>query len=88
MTRRITLLTRLALAAVCLGLAVVPVTAQKVPAPEDVLGFKVGADFKLATYEQATAYLKALEQASPLIRVRLMSSNRFSITGTLFCCAF
>lgn len=72
MTRRITLLTRLALAAVCLGLAVVPVTAQKVPAPEDVLGFKVGADFKLATYEQATAYLKALEQASPLIRVAEM----------------
>ena len=29
--------------------------AQKVPRPEEVLGFKVGADFHLATYEQASS---------------------------------
>ena len=44
-------------------------TAQKVPAPEEALGFKVGADFRLATYEQAVAYLRLLEQASPVIKI-------------------
>jgi hypothetical protein len=43
--------------------------AQKVPRPEEALGFKVGADFKLATYEQAVAYLRLLEQASPVIKI-------------------
>ena len=27
--------------------------AQKVPPPEEILGFKVGADFYLASYQQA-----------------------------------
>ncbi|MBE3072252.1 MAG: hypothetical protein IMZ67_04690, partial [Acidobacteria bacterium] len=43
--------------------------AQKIPRPEEVLGFKPGADFKLATYEQALKYYRLLEQASPLIRI-------------------
>jgi len=43
--------------------------AQTVPRPEDILGFKPGADFKLATYEQAVQYYRRLEQASPLIKV-------------------
>lgn len=41
----------------------------QVPAPEEVLGFKVGDDYKLATYEQALEYLKALEKASPKIKL-------------------
>jgi hypothetical protein len=44
-------------------------SAQKVPAPEEVLGFKVGADFHLATFQQAYKYFKLLEQASPMLRV-------------------
>ena len=56
-----------ALCVVLLGATVA--NAQKVPRPEDVLGFKPGADFKLATYEQALDYYRQLEQASPLIKV-------------------
>ena len=42
---------------------------QDDPTPEDILGFKVGADFHLATYEQAIDYLQALEQSSPKIKL-------------------
>jgi hypothetical protein len=43
--------------------------AQEIPTPEKVLGFRVGADYHLATYEQAIDYWRALEKASPLIRL-------------------
>jgi hypothetical protein len=52
-----------------MALAAVPALAQKIPAPEEMLGFKVGADYHLATYQQAYKYFKALEQASKMIRV-------------------
>lgn len=57
-----------------LGLGVL--FAQKVPAPEDVLGFKVGADYHLATYEQAVAYFKALEKSSRGSRCLTWASPR------------
>jgi hypothetical protein len=40
-----------------------------VPKPEEVLGFKVGDDYHLATYSQAITYFKKLEQSSDRIRV-------------------
>ena len=43
--------------------------AQRVPPPEEILGFKVGADFHLATYHQAIEYFRALESASPMIKL-------------------
>ncbi len=43
--------------------------AQTVPLPEETLGFKVGADYHLVTYEQALAYFKALEAASSRIKL-------------------
>ncbi len=43
--------------------------AQKVPLPEEILGFKVGADYHLASYQQAYEYFKALEKASPKIKL-------------------
>ncbi len=43
--------------------------AQKVPLPEEILGFKVGADYHLATYEQPLEYFRALEKASPRMKV-------------------
>jgi hypothetical protein len=55
--------------AVSLGAGALPASAQKIPAPEEVLGFRVGADFHLATYQQAYKYFKALEQASAMVRV-------------------
>lgn len=43
-----------------------PAPAQAaLPSPESVLGFKLGDDYKLATYTQAVDYLKKLDAASP-----------------------
>lgn len=47
-----------------------PLQAQgTVPAPEDVLGFKVGADYHLATYTQAIQYFRLLAQNSDRIKL-------------------
>ena len=43
--------------------------AQKVPAPEEILGFKVGADYHLVDYKQALEYFSTLEKASPRMKV-------------------
>ena len=43
--------------------------SRTLPTPESVLGFKPGADNKLATYDQAIDYLKKLAAASPSIRL-------------------
>jgi hypothetical protein len=43
--------------------------AQRIPPPEEILGFKVGADFHLATYQQAIKYFKELEKSSPMIKL-------------------
>lgn len=42
---------------------------QPVPVPEEVLGFKVGADYHLATYTQAIQYFKKLEENSDRIKL-------------------
>ena len=39
------------------------------PAPEEILGFRPGADFKLAKWERIEAYFKALEKASPKVKM-------------------
>ncbi|MAE83085.1 MAG: peptidase M14 [Flammeovirgaceae bacterium] len=44
------------------------INAQEVPSPEDVYGFKVGADYKLADYSQIEDYLEQLDQASNRVR--------------------
>jgi len=59
----------LAALVMCVTVGAAVASAQKIPTPEDALGFKVGADFHLATYQQAYRYFKALEQASPMIRI-------------------
>ena len=38
--------------------------AAQVPAPADVIGFAPGEDYKLADYDQVTAYFRALDAAS------------------------
>ena len=50
--------------------------ADGVPTPESVLGFKVGDDFKLASYDQSIAYFRALAAASD--RVQLVQVGRTS----------
>ncbi len=41
-----------------------------VPTPESVLGFRVGDDFKLASYDQSIEYFKALAAASDRVELR------------------
>jgi hypothetical protein len=43
--------------------------ARPIPTPESVLGFKPGADNRLATYDQSIAYLKQLAAASPSLKL-------------------
>ena len=57
----------------------VPVSAwaqTAVPTPESVLGFQVGADFKLATYDQSLGYFRQLDAASD--RMQLVEVGRTS----------
>ena len=51
--------------------------AQNVSSPEEVLGFKLGADYHLADYNQALKYFKSLEKASP--RIKLFEMGKTSM---------
>ena len=44
--------------------------AQEVPTPESLLGFEVGADFHLATYDESIAYFKRLDEATDRLTLR------------------
>ncbi len=52
-----------------LAQALLLATATSLPTPESALGFKPGADNRLATYDQSVAYLKKLAEANSAIRV-------------------
>lgn len=52
-------------------------TAQVIPAPEDILGFKVGADYHLINYDQAIDYLKKLASVSD--RIKLMEMGKTTL---------
>ena len=62
-TARIVLATFLVLPVVLFG------QARGVPTPESVFGFKPGADYKLATYDQSIEYFKKLAAASKYVRL-------------------
>lgn len=51
-----------------------PLAAQEVPHPRDILGFEPGADYQLADHGQLVAYYRALDAASD--RVRLVEIGR------------
>jgi murein tripeptide amidase MpaA len=59
-------------------LSAAPAAAQQaaLPTPESVLGFKPGADFKLATYGESLEYFQRLDAASD--RLRLIEVGRTS----------
>jgi len=65
---------RIALAAILLAAATVPARAQVTP-PEKFLGFKPGADFKLATYEQAIGYMEQLAKETPRLKIFEMGTS-------------
>ena len=50
----------------------IPIQAQNssIPSPESILGFKIGADFKLASYEESLDYFQTLEASSDLIELQ------------------
>src|SRR5262245_61550709 len=43
--------------------------SRGVPAPASVFGFEPGADYKLASYDQAIAYFRALAATSKYVRL-------------------
>ena len=63
-TRRKVVVLTIALAMSCIPM----IMAQNVPSPEDVYGFKVGADYKLADYTQIEDYLSKLDDASNRVK--------------------
>ncbi|MBI3425245.1 MAG: hypothetical protein HY011_20115 [Acidobacteria bacterium] len=72
-----TLLRNTTLAILILSACAVVSPAQvKIPTPESVLGFHVGEDFKLATYDDSLKYFRALAQASD--HVKLVELGRTS----------
>jgi len=58
------------------------VSAQSIPKPEEILGFKVGEDYHLATYTQAIAYFKKLAENSDRIKLFDMGKTSFGQTMT------
>ena len=58
-----------------------PGFGQSVPEPEEILGFKVGSDYHLATYPQAIEYFKKLEENSS--RIKLFKEGKTSMGQTL-----
>jgi len=57
-------------AAVCANASSLAIAQQaSIPTPESSLGFAVGADFKLATYDESIAYFQKLAAASNRIRL-------------------
>ena len=64
-------------------LAALPLTGQSVPTPASVLGFEVGADFRLATYEQSMEYFRALDAASDRVELRRVGETSFGRPWTI-----
>src|SRR5207302_2244185 len=52
-----------------LVLLAAPLTAASLPTPESVLGFRPGADYKLATYDQSLAYFKRIADATKYVKL-------------------
>jgi len=52
------------------------VAQDRIPTPESVLGFGVGADFELATYDESIAYFRSLDTATD--RLQLQDVGRTS----------
>ncbi len=49
--------------------------AAEIPSPESVLGNQIGADFYLANYDEALAYMQRLAEASDRVELRRVGST-------------
>jgi len=57
-------------------------SGQSIPDPEKILGFKIGADYHLATYTQAIEYFKILAKNSDKIKLFDMGKTSMGQTMT------
>src|SRR6187399_1943681 len=57
-------------------------TRSTIPAPESVFGFTVGADYKLATYDQSIEYFKKLAASSR--HIKLIEAGKTSQGRTMY----
>lgn len=60
-----------------LSIGGVRVAAQQVPTPESVLGHRVGADFRLATFEESIEYFERLDGASDRLELRQVGRSSY-----------
>jgi hypothetical protein len=58
-------------------------TARSIPTPESVIGFPVGADYKLFTYDQSIDYFKRLAAASNRVKLMTVGKTSFGKTWTV-----
>jgi hypothetical protein len=65
MKKTIQLASSLLLQLLCFSL----VFGQKIPGPEEVIGFRMGEDYKLADYTQITDYLRLLDERSERVQM-------------------
>ena len=79
-TRRVRFLTRPSLPFVFLLSTLA--AAASLPTPESVLGFRPGADYKLATYDQSVDYFKKVAAASKY--VKLVEAGKTSQGRTMY----
>ncbi|WPP49271.1 M14 family metallopeptidase [Catalinimonas niigatensis] len=52
-----------------------PAFSQKIPSPEEIIGFQMGADYKIADYTQITNYLKLLDEKSERVMMEQIGTS-------------
>src|SRR4051812_49528380 len=57
-------------------------TTGAIPTPESVIGFPVGTDYKLFTYDQSIDYFKRLAAASNRVKLITVGKTSFGKTWT------
>ena len=67
---RCVLLSALVIALAGPSSAALPQAQSDPPTPESVLGFRVGDDFELASYDESLAYFMALAETSDRVELR------------------
>ncbi len=50
-------------------------TLAQIPTPEEVIGFQMGADYKIADYTQITDYLKLLDEKSERVQMQQIGTT-------------
>ena len=67
---RCVLLSALVIASAGASSPALPQVQSGIPTPESVLGFRVGDDYELASYDESLAYFMALAETSDRVELR------------------